>query len=138
MEIQTSRFGRLELEDNAVIQFPWGLPGFESNRRFVLMEHREGPFQWLQAVDAPDVAFVVCPPRVLGLRYTIPANKKSPIEIEKDEDLLVLIMVSFDRGSGKIKPHLTGPLLLNAETRKGYQWTLDARDLHRLVKASGK
>lgn len=133
MQIQTSRFGLLELDDATVIQFPWGIPGFESAKHFVLLEHHEGPFQWLQAVNHPELAFVVCPPEIVGLRYRIPADKKAPIELERDEDLLLLIMVSFDRSRNSLKPHFKGPLLFNADTRKGYQWSMDSGELSKYI-----
>ncbi|OIQ02514.1 MAG: hypothetical protein AUK55_00655 [Syntrophobacteraceae bacterium CG2_30_61_12] len=129
MEVQTSRFGPLDLPENTFIEFPWGLPGFETSKRFVLLEHREGPFQWLQAVDQPEVAFVVCPPEVMGLHYTVPPDKQAPIGIQQDQDLLLLVLVSFDRATGNLRPHVRGPLLFNAANRKGYQWSLENGEL---------
>lgn len=133
MRIETTRFGSLELSEAVFIQFPWGIPGFENLKRYVLLEHGKGPFQWLQAVDEPAVAFVVCAPETLGFKYKIPREKGRTIHLDDWDDLLVLIMVSFDRTNSAIRPHQCGPLLFNTASKIGCQWTIDVKDLPRYV-----
>ncbi len=133
MQIETSRFGTLELGEDVFIDFPWGIPGFGALKRYVLLEHRSGPFQWLQAVDDPTVAFVVCAPHVLGYRYSLPSEKADPIELDQPDDLAVLVMVCFDRENKSLRPHLRGPLLLNASNRKAYQLVIDAPELDQVL-----
>jgi flagellar assembly factor FliW len=134
MLIETSRFGTLDLDEKAFIEFPWGIPGFEQVKRYVLLEHRQGPFQWLQAVDEPNLAFVVCEPEVVGLRYHVPREKVKPIHLETSEDLVVLVMVSFNREQKRISPHCRGPMLFNSSLRLGYQWSMDEGELKRNVR----
>lgn len=133
MRIETTRFGPLDLEESSFVHFPWGIPGFEEIKRYVLLEHRQGPFQWLQAVDSPDVAFIVCTPDVFGMKYLVPQDKWEPMGAGNDEDLLVLLMVSLDRGAGSIRPHLRGPLLFNAASRQACQWFIESRDMDKFV-----
>ena len=136
MRIDTTRFGLLEMEEDVFIHFPWGIPGFEKLKRFVLLEHAQGPFQWLQAVDEPTVAFVVCPPEILGFSYLVPEDRGKTIDLEKWDDLLVLIMVSFDRKDTVLRPHVRGPLLFNSLSRQAYQWTIDSRELQKYIKTN--
>jgi len=134
VRVETSRFGTLELEEARFIDFPWGIPGFEQIKRFVLLEHRDGPFQWLQAVDDPDVAFLVTPSETFGLSYKIPRNTRQRVGTTNSDDLLVLVMVTVVRGEKpQLRPHLAGPLLFNVATRKGCQWTLDTQELAKYV-----
>ncbi len=133
MLIQTTRFGALDLDESTFIHFPWGIPGFEELKRYVLMDHREGPLQWLQAVDEPSVAFVVCPPEVVGVRYTVPEERITPIQVETPEDLVLLVMVSFDPTDKNLRLHLRSPLLFNASNRQAYQWTIDSSEIARFV-----
>ena len=134
MRIDTTRFGLLDLEEAVFINFPWGIPGFEKLKRYVLLEHGEGPFQWLQSVDEPSVAFPVCPPESLGFTYQVPEDRGKTISLEKWEDLVVLIMVSIDRKATSVRPHLRGPLLFNVASRQAYQWTIDSRELEKYIK----
>ncbi len=133
MQIQTTRFGALDLDESTFIHFPWGIPGFEELKRYVLMDHREGPLQWLQAVDEPSVAFVVCPPEVVGVRYTVPEEKTTPIQVQTPEDLVLLVMISFDQTDKNLRIHFRGPLLFNASNRQAYQWTIDSSEIDRFV-----
>lgn len=133
MRLETTRFGSLDIPEETFIQFPWGLPGFEETKRYILMQHRNGPFQWLQAVDAPEVAFVVCPPDALGIAYVVPDDKTVPIGLESREDLLILNLISFDHANGATRIHVRSPLLLNVGARKAYQWTIDTKEVREYI-----
>ena len=133
MQIETSRFGPLEIDESTFIHFPWGIPGFEHIKRYVLIEHRNGPFQWLQSVDAPDTAFVVCPPEVLNVSYRVPDKEKEKIRLEKEEDLLILVMVSFQNKDKAFHPHFKGPLLFNSSLRVAFQLVMDSKEVKRCL-----
>ncbi len=133
MRIETTRFGLLEMDEKVFIHFPWGMPGFEQLKRYVLLEHRDGPFQWLQSVDEPSVAFVVCSSEIMGIRYRVPEERKKPLELTQDEDFLILNMVSFDNDQKLVRFHLRGPLLFNVSSRTAYQWSIDTRELEKYL-----
>jgi flagellar assembly factor FliW len=137
MLIETIRFGALDLKEDVFIHFPWGIPGFEDLKRYVLLDHRTGPFQWLQAVDNPEVAFVVCSPDVVGAAYQVPLDQLNALSLQAPDDLVVLVMISFERGKKTPKLHLGGPLLFNAANRQACQWTIDARDLPKFLVTTG-
>ena len=42
MQIETARFGALDIDEARVLTFPGGLPGFEERRRFLLVPHGRG------------------------------------------------------------------------------------------------
>ena len=129
MQVDTTRFGIIEIEERELIDFPWGIPGFEHLKSYVLLEYKNGPFQWLQSVEESAVAFVVCPPDFLGLVYTAPDAKKRLIKLENEDELVVLNIVSFDREKGAMRFHIKSPLLFNVSARIGYQWTMEADEL---------
>lgn len=129
MLVKTTRFGTIEIDEKELITFPWGVPGFEELKSFVLIEDRQGPFRWLQSVVEPTVAFLVCPPEVIGLEYVIPDTKMKPIELEDKSNLLVMNIVSFNSDKRSIRFHVRSPLLFNVSARLGYQWTLEAGEL---------
>ncbi len=134
MQVNTTRFGIIEVAEKELIKFPWGVPGFEELKSYVLLEYKNGPFQWLQSVDEPAVAFVVCSPDFLGLVYTAPDAKKKLIKLDKDDDLVFLNIVSFNREKGAIRFHIKSPLLFNVAARIGYQWTMEADELEGYLK----
>jgi len=138
MQVNTTRFGVIEIEQSELITFPWGIPGFEELKSYVLLEYKNGPFQWLQSIEEPSVAFVVCTPDFIGLEYRIPDAKTNLIKLSKKEDLLVLNIVSFNKEKGAMRFHVRSPLLFNAAERIGYQWTMEPDELkNQLVSPAG-
>jgi len=133
MEIKSLRFGSLEVDESSFIHFPWGLPGFEGLKRYALLRHEDGPFFWLHAIDDPGVAFVVCAPEIQGFTFRVPGEKLAPISVESEEDLMVMIMVSFNRTDKAMRPHLRGPLLFNTSSHVGYQWIMDNNDMEKYI-----
>jgi flagellar assembly factor FliW len=129
MQVNTTRFGIIEVAEKELINFPWGVPGFEELKSYVLLEYKNGPFQWLQSVEEPAVAFVVCSPDFLGLVYTAPEAKKNLIKLDKDDDLVFLNIVSFNREKRAVRFHIKSPLLFNVAARIGYQWTMETDEL---------
>ena len=69
MNIETTRFGALDIEDRKVLSFPEGLPGFEGLRLFTLVPHhtaaggKGSPFVWLQSLEDGGLAFLAMEPQ---------------------------------------------------------------------------
>lgn len=58
----SSRFGPLEVEADAVIEFPAGLIGLGGARYALVATDPDAPFAWLHSVDDPDMALPVTNP----------------------------------------------------------------------------
>ena len=55
--------GEQTFQDEDLIRFARGLPGFPDCTEFVVMEHdKETPLRWLHCVDCPEVAFLIVEP----------------------------------------------------------------------------
>ena len=85
MEIETTRFGRLSVDDERIITFPKGLLGFPNHTRFALIQTgEENYFFWLQSVDEPNLAFVVTDPSIFFKDYEVPIREETQAELELD------------------------------------------------------
>lgn len=63
LTIDSSRFGALEVPDEAVIEFPLGLIGL-GGLRYVLLDRNPGSgFHWLHSLDDPALALPVVEPQ---------------------------------------------------------------------------
>ena len=62
LTFQSTRFGTVEIERDAVIEFPTGLIGLGGQRYAVVAADPDAPFAWLHSVDEPDVALPVTNP----------------------------------------------------------------------------
>ena len=82
MEIVTTRFGTLNVEDERVIDFPKGLLGFPDRTRYALIQTgEENYFFWLQCVDEPNLAFVVTDPSIFFKEYEVPIKEETQAEL---------------------------------------------------------
>lgn len=127
MKVKTSRFGEVAVDDSAVISFPDGVLGFSESRSFVIFDGPEGtPFKWLQAVDNPGLAFVICDPFLFKKDYqpSLPEAELAPLGIEKPEDLVVCVILSIPSDPWGMTANLLGPLVFNATRKVGRQVVL--------------
>ena len=101
MNVETTRFGTVEVDEERVICFPAGLLGFSSFRRFTLLQPEdEGVFFWLQALDSPDLAFVVTDPSLWVSDYeaTIRREQMEELGLEALDDAQIFVIVNkYDR-----------------------------------------
>jgi flagellar assembly factor FliW len=62
LTVQSTRFGTLEIEPEAVLTFPRGLIGLGGSRYALLDTDADSPFSWLHSVEDPDLALPVTRP----------------------------------------------------------------------------
>ncbi len=113
--------------DDKILHFPDGIPGFQQCTRFMLMDMVEdGAFQMLQCVDDPDVALVVCIPWLFFPDYTpeISELDESGLGLESAEDAIVFTPVTLDPEGQQFYVNLLGPFIVNAKSRQGRQIVL--------------
>ncbi len=63
LTIDSTRFGRIEVAPESVIEFPHGLIGLESRRFTLVARDADADFLWLHSVDDPALALPVTDPR---------------------------------------------------------------------------
>ncbi|MCB9850080.1 MAG: flagellar assembly protein FliW [Phycisphaerales bacterium] len=128
MIIQTSRFGALEVDGEKLINFEHGVLGFPNEQRYALIQTGEGSgFYWLQAVDRPELAFVVCDPRLFVAEYHAPikAEELEQLGIDKLDNAQVFVIVN--KVEDLLTGNLQGPLVVNVDTREARQLVLSDR-----------
>jgi flagellar assembly factor FliW len=105
-----------------VVEFPSGIPGFESHRRFVLIASAElSPLGCLKSVDSSDLSFLVIDPRLLSFGYdiTLSALERARIGAGPDEPLLWLAIVTITESDATA--NLRAPVVINPGKMLGCQ-----------------
>jgi len=131
VEIETARFGVIDIDPDRIITFPKGFIGFPDWRRFVLLPHRhDSPFWILQSVDDPALAFVVMDPREVVPDYVarVPAAQLADVGIADHQDVeraVVLALVTLRADPPGTTANLKAPLIINPSRRLGIQVILD-------------
>lgn len=128
VRIETKRFGELEVDEARVLRFDDGLPGFPDDRRFALVDARDGDdvFYWLQSLDDPAVAFLAAVPWLFFPDYEpeLPEADQALLGLERAADALVLCLLTVHRDQQTITANLLGPVIVNQQTRHGRQVVL--------------
>ncbi|MBU8922180.1 MAG: flagellar assembly protein FliW [Bacteroidales bacterium] len=131
MKIKSSIFDEIEFDEKDIIVLDNGLIGIETLSRFILMDFAdESAFHWLQSVDDPDMGFIVSEPTIFDGEYTfaIDPGLKEILSIEKDDDVVVMSIVTIRDHGNTITGNLLGPVVINASKRIGIQIVLDSDD----------
>jgi len=125
MEVQTTRFGSVQIAEDRVIQFPKGLLGFQQYKRYCLLRPNDDAcFFWLQCVDDPELAFVVTDPNMFVPDYAVPirAEQMEELKLKRTEDAQVFVIVN--KIGTKLTGNMQGPLVVNTVERVGEQLVL--------------
>ena len=122
MQINTTRFGKVEVFEADVVEFTAGLIGMEDCLRWVLLADAENPaLGWLQSVERADLALAVVSPRrfVADYRARVTRRDLHGLQIESARDAHVLVVVGKDDCG--LTVNLRAPLVINPQTRRGRQ-----------------
>lgn len=117
MLIETTRFGAIEVDETRIMTFREGLLGFPNHHRFALLQTSPDPvFYWLQSLDDPHVAFVVCDPRDFLPDYEVPVRKDDlqNLGLQDLNDSQVLVIVN--KVNGDLTANFLGPLVIGTHS----------------------
>ena len=114
--------------ENDIISFPTGIPGFETMKRFVIVNVPEyAPFEWMVSVDDKHLRFAVVNPMLFAPDYSPNMRKEqlSALGIEKPEDILIYVIVTIRENPLESTANLSGPILINKTRRIAEQIILE-------------
>lgn len=129
MKFDTTRFGEIEIENEDIIVFSEGLPGFEEEKQFVLIPYdQSSPFFFLQSVQAKELAFLLISPFDFCAEYSFELDDGivDELEIAAENDIVVYSIVTM-HGSEikKMTANLLAPVVINIKNKKARQVVLD-------------
>jgi len=146
MQIQTSRFGALDVDERKVLTFPEGLPGFEGCRQFALIPHhsaggdKSSPFVWLQSVEDESLAFLAMEPHQAFPDYAprVPRAEMEDLALvdEKSRPRLYSLLTVPQGDPQGITANLMAPVVVNTTARLAKQVVLNTDQYglrHRLL-----
>lgn len=128
MKAYTTRFGEIEISEETIISFPNGILGFPDQTNYALINTDDNsPLKWLQSLDDPTLAFVVTNPNLFKSDYMVDAYRKdlADINVQSEEEVLVLVIVTVPKDPSKMTANLKGPILINTQNRLAKQLVID-------------
>jgi flagellar assembly factor FliW len=115
MQIESSRFGKMEISHSDMLLMPHGLIGFETCRHWVLLSAQDNEeVAWLQSVALANVALPVVSPRRFVPNYRAHVHRRDLqlLHMHSDDQVYVLSVVS--KNGVTLTANLKSPILLNA------------------------
>ncbi len=138
MLIQTTRFGPVDIDESRTLEFPGGLLGFSSYKKFALLQPDEnGVFFWLQSTESADLAFVVTDPALWLPDFQANIRKEQMDELGLREIADAQVLVIVNKRDQSLTANLQGPLVVNSGNRTAMQLVLAEKKWstrHELVK----
>lgn len=129
MQIHTSRFGTLDLNDGDLIRFPAGIIGFPAERGFVLLTRRErSSVGWLQSTMTPWFALPVVSVSALAGDYSTASVEGSVAELGiefKPQTCAIMVVLHVATAPNRPTVNLVAPIIINSETRVGAQLLIE-------------
>jgi flagellar assembly factor FliW len=116
-------------QEGALLTFPKGLVGYPDLRAFKLYEPKDSyPLKFLQSAEKREVSFICVDPACVKKDYEVPLGEEEAeaLHLESPKDALILTMVVIPEDPRKMTTNLAGPLVINVQTRTGFQIVLNA------------
>jgi flagellar assembly factor FliW len=113
--VKSTRFGELDVPEEALVEFPDGLIGV-GGRRFALLAREEsGAFRWLQEIEREDLALPVTDPFPFFPDYEVRISDAEAARIgiadPAEADVLVIVRAAEDLEDFSV--NLLAPLLIS-------------------------
>ena len=125
----TKHFGPVEYEENALIRFPSGLPGFENQYSFIFLNPPgTTPVMFLQSLTHADLRLPAVPVQVIDPVYQLAVNEDDlavlglPVDRQPEigGDVLCLAVIAAC-GQDSATFNLLAPIIVNLKTRRALQ-----------------
>lgn len=126
LTMRSTRFGTVDVPENAVIDFPSGLIGLPGRRYALLTAGGSGLFRWLHSVERPDVAVPVVDPYRCFEAFTLALSKDDSARVGAADlgDAAVYTTVRLD-GEVGFTANLRAPIVISGV--RGFQVINHAR-----------
>ncbi len=122
MRINTTRFGRIDVDAADLLTFASGLPGLEHCREWALLADADNDaLGWLQSTTRGDVAIAVVSPRRFVPQYQvrIPRSELTPLRLHDIRQPQLVVIVG--KNATGLTLNLKAPIVINLEDRTGRQ-----------------
>jgi flagellar assembly factor FliW len=126
--LKSTRFGDVELSDDAVVEFPNGLIGLRGTRYALVPHGDDGTFVWLHSMEDPDLALPITRPWNFFSDYEIELSDSEAERIGVTDPAQAEVYVTV-RASGTaedVTANLRAPIVIAGG--RGFQVINDAGD----------
>ena len=126
--LKSTRFGDVELPDEAVVEFPSGLIGLRGHRYALLPHGPDGVFVWLHSMEDPDLALPVTRPWGFFPSYEVELSDSEAerIGVSDPAEAEVYVTVRAAEEAENFSANLRAPIII--ANGRGFQVINEADD----------
>ncbi len=126
--LKSTRFGDVELPDEAVVDFPSGLIGLSGHRYALLPHGPDGVFVWLHSMEDPDLALPVTRPWEFfpDFEVELSDSEAERIGVSDPAQAQVYVTVRAAEQAENFSANLRAPIIIAGG--RGYQVINEADD----------
>ena len=131
MQIETVRFGPVEIDETKLLTFNEGIPGLEEYNTYALLQFAESyPIIWLQSVQEGGVCLPVLDTYAVMTDYVfdIADADVKELGLKGPEELHVVSVVVIPEDIQGMTVNLAAPIIINTVSGKAKQIMLDRSD----------
>lgn len=128
MKIDTRLFGKIEINEENIICFKEGIPGFEGYSKFVILDIEDGLMKCLQSIDNKNICFIIINPFDYFKDYQVDLldDEVKKLQILKEEDVAVFNILNIKEN--EITANMLAPIVINLVKNIGMQIILQDSD----------
>ena len=115
VNIESTRFGALEVPDELVLDFPNGLIGLGGTRYTLIAREESAPFLWLHSLDDPSLAIPVTNPWFFFSSYEVEVSDSEAERIGVTDPSQADVYVTVRAGEAieDFRANLRAPILVS-------------------------
>jgi len=133
MQVETLRFGTVEVDETKMIVFGDGIPGLEQYRKYALLQFEDSyPIVWLQSMEETGIClpvldtFKVLPDYV----FDIDDSDVKALELKGPDELHVVSVVVIPEDIQGMTVNLAAPIIINTNTGNARQVVLSGSEFN--------
>ncbi len=133
MQIETSRFGLVDIEKEDMVLFPEGILGFNTLRTFIFLDDpNDDIFAWLQSAENSEIAFPILEPELFAEDYTVKISKSDMQALkltDPSSGYRAFTIITIPEDPTKMTANLKAPIIVNVKNKLARQCVLQDNKL---------
>ena len=128
MKIESTRFGELEVSEEQLVHFSYGIPGFPDEKTFVHMgQDDESPFSFLQSTTEVNLTFLLADPFAFinDYEFVLEDDVAEELDLSLENPPQVFLIATVKEKLADMTVNLSAPVVVNGINRSGRQVILD-------------
>lgn len=126
--IQTKYFGEMKIDEQDIIHFAEGIPGFPNENEFIIINMKDNELmQVLQSVKHTDLAFIITNPHYFYADYEFELADSviETLQIESEKDVVIYCILTVKSPFETSTINLKAPLIIHAHKKVGKQFIMN-------------